>query len=52
MHRHVAALPHEVYAIEEPLRAGDLAGFERVGVECGVKIILDESLLRAEQLTS
>jgi L-alanine-DL-glutamate epimerase-like enolase superfamily enzyme len=48
--RHVAALPHEVYAIEEPLRAGDLAGFERVGVECGVKIILDESLLRAEQL--
>ena len=48
--RHVTALPHQVYAIEEPLRAGDLAGFERVGVECGVKIILDESLLRAEQL--
>ena len=48
--RHVTALPHEVYAIEEPLREGDLAGFERVGVECGAKIILDESLLRAEQL--
>ena len=48
--RHVTALPHEVYAIEEPLLQGDLAGFRRVGVECGMKIILDESLLRAEQL--
>ena len=48
--RHVTALPHPVYAIEEPLREGDLAGFERVGVECGAKIILDESLLRVEQL--
>ena len=48
--RHVTALPHEVYAIEEPLREGDLAGFQRVGVECGAKIILDESLLRVEQL--
>ena len=48
--RHMNALPHEVYAIEEPLQEGDLAGFERVGVECGTKIILDESLLRAEQL--
>ena len=48
--RHVTALPHQVYAIEEPLRGGDLAGFERVGVECGAKIILDESMLRAEQL--
>ena len=48
--RLVNALPHEVYAIEEPLHEGDLAGFERVGVECGAKIILDESLLRVEQL--
>ena len=48
--RHVTALPHEIYAIEEPLREGDLAGFQRVGVECGAKIILDESLLRVEQL--
>ena len=31
--RHVTALPHQVYAIKESLRAGDLAGFERVGVE-------------------
>ena len=47
---HVNALPHEVHAIEEPLREGDLTGFERVGVECGAKIILDESLLRVDQL--
>lgn len=48
--RHVAELGYDVYAIEEPLRAGDLEGCEHVGAECGVKIILDESLLRGEQL--
>ena len=50
--RHVTALPHKVYALEEPLQEGNLAGFRRVGVECGAKIILDESLLRVEQLDS
>lgn len=39
-----------VSAVEEPLMAGDLAGFQRVGEECGVRIVLDESLLRASQL--
>lgn len=48
--RQITALPHPVYAIEEPLREGDLSGFLRVGAECGSKIILDESLLRIEQL--
>ena len=48
--RHVSAFPHEVYAIEEPLREGDLEGFDRVGQGTGAKIILDESLLRVEQL--
>ena len=48
--RYVTALPHQVFAIEEPLLEGDLAGFERVGMECRAKIILDESLLRVEQL--
>ena len=48
--RHVTALPHDMYAIEEPLREGDLAGFERVGTGCRAKIILDESLLGVEQL--
>ena len=47
---HLNALGGGVSAIEEPLTAGDLAGFERVSEECGVRIILDESLLRASQL--
>ena len=46
---HVNALG-DVFAVEEPLTAGDLAGFERVSEECGVRIVLDESLLRASQL--
>lgn len=48
--RQITALPHPVYAIEEPLQEGDFSGFRRVGAECGSKIILDESLLRVEQL--
>ncbi len=47
---HLNALGNGVFAVEEPLTAGDLAGFERVSEECGVRIILDESLLRASQL--
>ena len=47
---HLNALGGSVYAAEEPLTAGDLAGFERVSEECGVRIILDESLLRTSQL--
>ena len=48
--RHVAGMDYGACAIEEPLRAGDLEGCERVGAACGVRIILDESLLRGEQL--
>ena len=44
------ALGGTAWAVEEPLRAGDLAGFERVSEQCGVGVILDESLLRASQL--
>ena len=47
---HVNGLPYPVYAIEEPLQQGDLEGFRRVGEECGARIVLDESLLRVEQL--
>ena len=47
---HLNALSGGVFAVEEPLKAGDLAGFERVSEECGVRIVLDESLLRASQL--
>lgn len=47
---HITRLSHGVFAIEEPLQQGDLGGFKRVGEECRAKIILDESLLRPEQL--
>lgn len=47
---HLAALPTRAFAIEEPLRAGDLEGCRAVGEACGLRIILDESLLRIEQL--
>ena len=48
--RHITGLSYDVFAIEEPLQVGDLDGFKRVGEECHAKIILDESLLRAEQI--
>ena len=48
--RHLRGIGGGVFAVEEPLRAGDLAGFERVSEACGVRIILDESLLRASQM--
>ena len=48
--RHLRGIGGGVFAVEEPLRVGDLAGFERVSEACGVRIILDESLLRASQL--
>ncbi|MCE2392275.1 MAG: hypothetical protein J4G09_12470 [Proteobacteria bacterium] len=48
--RHLRGLPGAVFAVEEPLRPGDIEGFERVGRECGARIVLDESLLRADQL--
>ena len=50
--RHVQGLDADVAAVEEPLRVGDLRGFRRVADGCNTKIILDESLLRAEQLDS
>ena len=48
--RHLSALPGIPFAVEEPLAAGDLDGFRAVGEACGLRIVLDESLLRAEQL--
>lgn len=47
---HLSALQGEIFAIEEPLQAGDLEGFRHVGAACGTRIILDESLTRREQL--
>ena len=48
--RHITGLSSRIFAIEEPLQVGDLDGFKRVGEECRAKIILDESLLRPEQI--
>ena len=47
---HIKALRHGFFAIEEPLQAGDLDGFSRVAEACRTRVILDESLLRPEQL--
>ena len=47
---HLNALGGGVFAVEEPLAVGEFAGFERVSEACGVRIVLDESLLRASQL--
>ena len=47
---HVKGLGRELSAVEEPLRPSDLDGLRRVSDACGTRIVLDESLLRAEQL--
>ena len=47
---HMAALPGQIFAIEEPLQPGDLAGLAQVAGEAGTRIILDESILRVDQL--
>ncbi|MDH3658667.1 MAG: hypothetical protein OEU92_01350 [Alphaproteobacteria bacterium] len=41
--RHLRAIDAPVWAIEEPLRPRDLDGQERLAIETGVRIILDES---------
>ncbi|MCE2425662.1 MAG: hypothetical protein J4F45_11280 [Pseudomonadales bacterium] len=48
--RHLSDLPGAPFAVEEPLAIGDLDGFRAVGEACGMRIVLDESLLRAEQV--
>jgi L-alanine-DL-glutamate epimerase-like enolase superfamily enzyme len=44
------ALDFSFGALEEPLQAGDYAGLARVAAALDTKIILDESMLRAQQL--
>ena len=48
--RYLNGLDANVFAIEEPLQPGDLEGMRQVARECSVRIILDESIARAEQL--
>ena len=47
---HIKPLSDKFFAIEEPLQKDDLDGFDRVAEACDTRIILDESLLRSEQL--
>ena len=47
---HLTSLPGQAFAIEEPLAVGDLRGFRAVGEASSMRVVLDESLLRAEQL--
>jgi L-alanine-DL-glutamate epimerase-like enolase superfamily enzyme len=48
--RHLGALRFPFFAVEEPLRAGDYRGMLRISSELDTHIILDESLLRVDQL--
>ena len=48
--QHIRSLGRPVFAVEEPLQANDLDGFGRVADGCGTRIVLDESLLRVDQL--
>jgi L-alanine-DL-glutamate epimerase-like enolase superfamily enzyme len=50
--RFLSSLDFRFKALEEPLRAGDHAGMNAIAAETGCSIILDESLLRADQLSS
>lgn len=47
---HLRALEAQLYAVEEPLAAGDYVGCARLSDALGVPIILDESFLRLGQL--
>ncbi len=47
---HLERLDVPMFAIEEPLAAGDYEEAGRIAKETGLKIILDESLLRLSQL--
>ncbi|MFZ5557188.1 MAG: enolase C-terminal domain-like protein [Pseudomonadota bacterium] len=44
---HLASLPAPLFAVEEPLGAGDLDGLAAVADALGVPVILDESCARA-----
>ncbi|HEX7812147.1 MAG TPA: enolase C-terminal domain-like protein, partial [Burkholderiales bacterium] len=48
--RFLSSLDYPFKALEEPLRAGDHAGMNRIAAQTGSSIILDESLLRVDQL--
>jgi L-Ala-D/L-Glu epimerase len=48
--RDLAAIDYPFFAVEEPLRTGDFAGMRRLAQALEIPIILDESMLRVDQL--
>ena len=48
--RALEALQFRFFALEEPLRTGDYKGMSRLAAALGTRIILDESLVRPDQL--
>jgi len=49
--RHIRGIGRNIWAIEEPLAAGDLSGMQKVSRELNAAIILDESLINVSQLS-
>ena len=47
---HLRRLETDLFAIEEPLAVGDLAGFAEVATALRTRVVLDESALRPDQL--
>jgi L-alanine-DL-glutamate epimerase-like enolase superfamily enzyme len=50
--RALQALDFEFFAVEEPIRAGDIEGLRRLAAALGARVILDESLARAAQFAA
>lgn len=50
--RHLQSLNYPFFALEEPLKAGDLAGMSTLSTATGARIILDESCSRLDQLST
>ena len=48
--RDLAALDYPFFAVEEPVRAGDFSAMRRLALALDTNIILDESMLRVDQL--
>jgi L-alanine-DL-glutamate epimerase-like enolase superfamily enzyme len=48
---HMQCIEYHFWALEEPLAAGDIAGLRQLATALDTRVVLDESVLRAEQLT-
>lgn len=49
---HIRKLGNPFWAIEEPMKAGDFGGMNRISISLGTRIILDESLCLIDQLST